>query len=171
MGVRFFVGRAVISLLMGCQVPAPKTAAFETNTGVAASVKEQGTAASGVSNAQTQTPSEANVVESTSIIPRGFWRVVKINNARLESPAKFNFGTRGVTGEGPCNLFSADWSKGPRGLNFGSVATTRRACAPNAMAEEGKFVRILEEVTRTYMQDGTLIMMTPDDESLVMLPR
>jgi heat shock protein HslJ len=77
------------------------------------------------------------------------------------------FGEDGrVSGAGSCNRFVGGWRRTDDGLRlvFGPMASTMMACAEPVMAQEQRYLRLLEgEKPFTLRPDGTLVIGTPPE--------
>ncbi len=49
-----------------------------------------------------------------------------------------------IAGTGSCNRYTGHWSLNGETLEVGKLATTRKACPPELMAQEERFLRLLE---------------------------
>jgi heat shock protein HslJ/membrane-bound inhibitor of C-type lysozyme len=94
------------------------------------------------------------------------WIVADIDGAPVveRSRVTMEFGTDGrVTGAASCNTYDAKYTLSPESLIFGPAMSTRRACSPAYMTQEGRFLKILAAV-RTFevRPDGSLLFRTAD---------
>ncbi|HEY3215192.1 MAG TPA: META domain-containing protein [Candidatus Eisenbacteria bacterium] len=103
------------------------------------------------------------------------WRVVEIAGSSVgdSSPATLRFeSNRHVSGSTGCNQFTGTASIAAEKLSFGPLATTRRACEADRMAEEQSFLKALESV-RSFSIDegGYLRLLGADGNPLLRLTR
>ncbi len=77
------------------------------------------------------------------------------------------FGEDGrVSGSGSCNRFMGAWRRTDDGLRlvFGQMASTMMACPGPIMAQEQRYLRLLEgEKPFSLRPDGTLVIGTPPE--------
>ncbi len=111
------------------------------------------------------------------------WRVVALDGAaalpadpRAEGVPTLSFeDSASLTGSGGCNGYRAAWERpatagqgaGAAALAIGQAASTRRACPPPLMQREQAFFALLRAVARyRLLDDGTLLLETPDGRAL-----
>lgn len=78
-----------------------------------------------------------------------------------------------VSGTGGCNRMTGKAAISDRTLRFGPIASTRMACAPAAMDQEGKFFAALEEA-RAWSLDqmrGKLVLLDEKGAVLIVFAR
>ena len=63
-----------------------------------------------------------------------------------------------VAGSGSCNRFTGSVEIGNGEIRFGQLATTRRACVPAVMDQEGKYLKALEESERAAVEGPYLMI-------------
>jgi heat shock protein HslJ len=63
-----------------------------------------------------------------------------------------------VAGGGSCNRFTGSVEVGSGVIRFGQLATTRRACVPAVMDQEGKYLRALAQAERVAMEGPYLLI-------------
>jgi len=93
------------------------------------------------------------------------WVVVDITGGMAErSQATLGFGSDGrLAGRASCNRFTSSYTLSGEGLSIGQTATTRMACEPPLMQQEGRFLDILQKVQRFEIAaDGALALIAGD---------
>lgn len=100
----------------------------------------------------------------------GAWTVQAFGGAAGDSPRvtlTFNADGR-LSGQGPCNAFSAAYSLTGEGLAIARPAPTRRTCAPAVMQSEQAFFATLAGVRRFEIApDGALLLHTDAGRSIL----
>jgi heat shock protein HslJ len=77
------------------------------------------------------------------------------------------FGPDGrVSGSTGCNRFTGTFGQDRSALTIGPLATTRRACVPEAMKREQRFLAVLGKVRKV---EGTLLQLTLMDDNRYVL--
>ena len=78
------------------------------------------------------------------------------------------FGDDGsVGGSGSCNSYTAVYTLTGEGLTFSQPAATMKACPPEVMAQEDRFLKTLADVHRFELgDDGALLLNTPDGRTI-----
>lgn len=77
-----------------------------------------------------------------------------------------------IEGDGSCNRFRGTVDIVGERITVGPLATTRRRCAPRVMAQEVRFLRMLERSDRILTDGRNLYLFTPDsDRPLRLAPR
>ena len=82
-----------------------------------------------------------------------------------DHPITFEFDNEGnIAGDGSCNRFGGSCEiKGDK-IKIGPLRSTRRACEPEIMQQEQKFLALLTAAT-TWLIDGDVLILTaPDGE-------
>ncbi len=80
------------------------------------------------------------------------WRLIELTGTILDggNPLSVRFGANGkLAGNGGCNRFFGNYKIEGTNLSIGPLASTRRACAPEVMELEHKFLKALE-ATRSF---------------------
>lgn len=106
--------------------------------------------------------------------PTGSWEAATIAGLATVKPGStLVFGADGkVSGSGSCNSFGGTYKlSGDDGLEFGPLATTRKACAPDVMAQENAYLKALGDVRkwRVDSASGQLSLANSGGEALVAL--
>ena len=76
---------------------------------------------------------------------------------RLQTTLAFPQAGR-VAGSSSCNGFPKSVENGDGAIRFGQLATTRRACVPAVMDQEGKYLKALEESERAAVEGPYLMI-------------
>jgi len=63
-----------------------------------------------------------------------------------------------VAGSSSCNRFAGSVEVGNGTIRFGQLASTRRACVPAVMDQEGKYLKALEGAERVAMEGPYLLI-------------
>lgn len=69
-----------------------------------------------------------------------------------------------IEGNGSCNRFRGTVDITGERITVGPLATTRRQCAPRVMAQEIRFLEMLEDSDRVLTDGRNLYLFTPDRE-------
>lgn len=98
------------------------------------------------------------------------WVVDDIGGAAIleRSRVTLRFGEDGpVGGRSSCNIFTGNYTLTGESLRLGPAATTRMACAPALMAQEQRFLAILQDVQRFDVDAaGALLLIAAQDRWL-----
>jgi heat shock protein HslJ/uncharacterized lipoprotein YbaY len=99
------------------------------------------------------------------------WMVHSIDGQQVASRSRptlvFEITGR-VAGHASCNSYSGPYKVGSEnGLRFGNLVSTRRACAPALMQQEGAMLAVLNEAVRYELANGSLTIETNDGRQLV----
>ncbi|QFT57818.1 META domain protein [Sulfitobacter sp. THAF37] len=93
------------------------------------------------------------------------WRLVELRGVAFTATATMTFPEKGrITGEGPCNRYSATNTAPYPRFDAGPVAATRRACPE--LAAETAFFNALASATLSEVGTDTLIL-SDDDGALL----
>lgn len=95
----------------------------------------------------------------------GDWRVDRIDgNAPVAgSKVMMRFDAKGrVSGAASCNRFGAAFSVEGAQLRIGPAMSTRMACRPDLMAQEQRFLRLLEGALSWRVEAGRLTLSSSD---------
>ncbi|TVR62534.1 MAG: META domain-containing protein [Candidatus Competibacteraceae bacterium] len=94
------------------------------------------------------------------------WVVGDLNRGALIEPSRvtLNFAADGrVFGHASCNNYTGDYVLTGESLTIPQTVTTRMACEPELMAQESRFLELLENIQRFEIgADGALILHTDD---------
>jgi heat shock protein HslJ len=105
--------------------------------------------------------------QTTATLPGTAWQVTTFaGQAPLaDHPITFEFDTEGnIGGNGSCNRFGGTCSIEGKTLKIGPLRSTRRACEPEVMQQEHKFLALLGAATAWSMDSDELVLAAPDGE-------
>lgn len=111
--------------------------------------------------------SAAEVKHSVADIYSATWIAEKIDGNQIDEKhsANIRFDKDGhVSGTTGCNRFAGMAEIAGDKLKFGQLATTRRACVPGLMEQEGKILKAIED-TEKYSIDKDLLLTLKDSEN------
>jgi len=116
---------------------------------------------------------ELDTVPASSIpksILKLTWRVAAINSVAFPQRSVLHFGKDGrVEGDGPCNIFSAQFAAHWPDLEFKGLTATEVAC--DDAAAEGAFFSALSRVDRAvFLSEREFLLTGPDSVSLRLIP-
>jgi heat shock protein HslJ len=98
------------------------------------------------------------------------WVVEDIGGTPVHERSRvtLRFGEDGrVGGRSSCNIFTGSYTLTGENMRFGPAATTRMACAPELMAQEQRFLEILQNVQRFDVDaGGALLLMGKQDRRI-----
>lgn len=118
------------------------------------------------------TTAEIDLVRVVDLL--GTWVAEEIAGEALAGPPRpdITFTDEGrVHGSGGCNRFTGGYEqRGPR-LQFGALAQTNIACAPDAMAREARFHAALAAVRAWRVDDGRVLLIDGRGEAAMRLSR
>ena len=90
------------------------------------------------------------------------WQVTTLagQTPLADHPITFEFDTEGnIAGDGSCNRFGGTCAIEGNTIKVGPLRSTRRACEPEIMEQEHKFLALLGAVTAWEIgADGTLVL-------------
>jgi heat shock protein HslJ len=76
-----------------------------------------------------------------------------------------------ISGTAGCNRFTGTYSHKSNVLTFGAIASTKMMCPEKQMAQEAKFMRLLQgSVTKRYSVEGNLIFANENGERATLKP-
>ncbi len=108
------------------------------------------------------TPLPGCAGEPASLLLGNSWGVVEIDGSKpLEgSTATIVFSESGhIGGRSSCNSYMGSYALSGEGLTVSGLASTRMACAPEVMAQESRFLELLQDVVRfDFDEAGVLIL-------------
>ena len=76
-----------------------------------------------------------------------------------------------IGGNAGCNQFSGTYIQTDSGFKISPLATTRRACKPEVMKNESKFLSALTNTTKVEVSDSTLTLKDAKGTVLTILNR
>jgi len=97
------------------------------------------------------------------------WRPVLIDDEPVaaDSEAFVKFTVDGsVTGNSGCNNFSGAMEMAEDGIKMGQLASTRKACPPEIMAVEDRFLQALQDTARFEMANDSLRLLNAEGDAL-----
>lgn len=86
------------------------------------------------------------------------------------STVRFDIGQR-VTGDAGCNTFNGTIGYSGDQLAVGPLATTRKMCLPEVMAQESAFLQALQTAQRFTVSDWLLTLYAPSGDVAMTLTR
>ncbi|MBB5319746.1 META domain-containing protein [Marinobacter oulmenensis] len=103
------------------------------------------------------------------------WRVEAIGDQPVAegSTVTIGFSEDGrVFGSSSCNRYNGGWHVQGGTLEFSQMAATRMVCPDPAMAQENRFLELLEDVHRYQLEaDGRLVLETPEGVTITAVPK
>jgi heat shock protein HslJ len=105
--------------------------------------------------------------KQTTTLPGSAWQVITFaGQAPLaDHPITFEFDTEGnIAGDGSCNRFGGSCKIEGDKIEVGPLRSTRRACEPDIMQQEHKFLALLGAATAWTMDGDELVLIAPDGE-------
>jgi len=105
--------------------------------------------------------------QSSASLPGSAWQVTTFagQSPLADHPITFEFDTEGnIAGDASCNRFGGTCTIEGNTLKIGPLRSTRRACEPDIMQQEHKFLALLGAVTTWSMDGNELVLTTPDGE-------
>ena len=116
----------------------------------------------------TITTSYAMETNSTSFsLPGSAWQVATFagQSPLTEHPITFEFDTEGnIAGDASCNRFGGSCQIEGDKIKVGRLRSTRRACEPDVMEQEYKFLALLGAAATWSLDGDKLVLTTPDGE-------
>ena len=103
----------------------------------------------------------------TATIPGSAWQVTTFagQTPLTDHAITFEFDNEGnIAGDGSCNRFGGSCKIEGDKLEIGPLRSTRRACQPEIMQQEHKFLALLGAVTAWSMDGEELVLTGPDGE-------
>lgn len=107
--------------------------------------------------------------EPAALLRGGEWTVVELTGERVEAAAPtLLFGEDGsVGGRASCNAYGATYALTGETLAVGRATVTRMACPPPRMAQEARFLELLQGVRRfDVADDGSLVLIGDDGRAI-----
>jgi hypothetical protein len=99
------------------------------------------------------------------------WRAANLNGVPVLPGSSVTLRLEGgdrVSGSAGCNLYSGTYRlMSKEGIDFTTLTTTRKACAPDLMDQERRFLSILEAVEgHSFYSDGSFSLVSPDGRAI-----
>ena len=95
------------------------------------------------------------------------WEVVSFDGQTplADHPISFEFDTEGnIAGDASCNRFGGACKIEGDKIEVGPLRSTRRACEPDIMQQEHKFLALLGAVSGWSMDGDEIVLTAPDGE-------
>lgn len=146
------------TLLAGCAAPAP----FQPETPPPAPAPSQ-----------PSTPPPAPSFEAASLAGSE-WIAKDVGGipARPELQQKLQFVSASqVAGFGGCNSFTSNATTSGSGISFGPLATTKKACAGEAMAQESFFFGAIQHVRTAKLDNGRLLLQDQSGKTVLVFAK
>lgn len=103
--------------------------------------------------------------QSSVTLPGSAWEVTSFagQTPLADHPITFEFDTEGnIAGDASCNRFGGTCAIEGNTIKVGPLRSTRRACEPEIMAQEQKFLALLGAAA-TWVMDGEELVLTALD--------
>ena len=116
-------------------------------------------------SASTALAMETNKASAT--LPGSAWQVTTFagQTPLADHPITIEFDTEGnIAGNGSCNRFGGACKIEGEKIEIGPLRSTRRACEPEIMQQEHKFLALLAAVTAWSVVGDELVLTAPDGE-------
>jgi putative lipoprotein len=100
-------------------------------------------------------------------LPGSAWQVTTFagQTPLADHPITFEFDNEGnIAGDGSCNRFGGSCKIEGDKIEVGPLRSTRRACEPEVMQQEHKFLALLGAVTTWSLEGDELVITAPDGE-------
>jgi len=98
-------------------------------------------------------------------LPGSAWQVTTFagQNPLADHPITFEFDTEGnIAGDASCNRFGGTCTIEGDTMKVGPLRSTRRACEPDIMQQEHKFLALLGSVTNWSLEGEELVLNAPE---------
>jgi heat shock protein HslJ len=105
--------------------------------------------------------------QTTAALPGSAWQVTTFagQTPLADHPITFEFDTEGnIAGDASCNRFGGSCSVDGDKIEVGPLRSTRRACEPEVMQQEQKFLALIGAVTTWSMDGEELVLTAPEGE-------
>jgi len=105
--------------------------------------------------------------QAPATLPGSAWQVTTFAGQAppADHPITVEFDNEGnIAGNGSCNRFGGACKIEGNKIEVGPLRSTRRACEPEVMQQEHKFLALLAAVTAWAIDGDELILIAPDDE-------
>ena len=103
--------------------------------------------------------------QSSVALPGSAWQVITFaGQAPLaDHPITFEFDNEGnIAGDASCNRFGGTCTIEGNAMKVGPLRSTRRACEPDVMQQEHKFLALLGSVTNWSLEGEELVLTAQD---------
>ncbi len=104
------------------------------------------------------------------LLQGAIWQVERIDGEQILERTAITFELRSdnrLVGVGSCNNFAGEYQLGEEGLTFSQALTTMKACAPEILEQERRFLRSLEKIGWFDLnRDGELLLQGDDNRSI-----
>lgn len=99
------------------------------------------------------------------------WRASDLNGVRVLPDSTVTLRLEGrdrVSGTAGCNTYSGTYRlMSKEGIDFTTLTTTRKACAPELMEQEQRYLSILDAVEGySFYSDGSFSLVSPDGRAI-----
>ena len=105
--------------------------------------------------------------KQTATLPGSAWQVKTFagQTPLADHPITFEFDNEGnIAGDGSCNRFGGSCKIEGDKIEVGPLRSTRRACEPDIMQQEHKFLALLGAATTWAMDGDEIILTAPEGE-------
>ena len=100
-------------------------------------------------------------------LPGSAWQVTSVagQDSLDDHPITFEFDTEGnIAGDASCNRFGGSCTIDGNTIKIGPLRSTRRACEPEVMQQEQKFLALLGACNTWSLEGDELVLTAPDGE-------
>jgi heat shock protein HslJ len=100
-------------------------------------------------------------------LPGSAWQVTTFagQTPLADHPITFEFDTEGnIAGDASCNRFGGNCTIEGNTMKIGPLRSTRRACEPEIMQQEQKFLALLSAATTWSIDGDVLVLIAPEGE-------
>ena len=105
--------------------------------------------------------------KQTATLPGSAWQVKTFagQTPLADHPITFEFDNEGnIAGDGSCNRFGGSCKIEGDKIEVGPLRSTRRACEPDIMQQEHRFLALLGAATTWAMDGDEIILTAPEGE-------
>ncbi len=111
------------------------------------------------------TEPEPQVPEGNWLLPGTTWKLVELDGAPYAARATATLNSDGtISGQAPCNSFSATYSGHWPDISFNNTASTKMACPD--LDQETAFFAAMRKVNHAEMLTDSMLLTGPDNTSL-----
>jgi heat shock protein HslJ len=103
--------------------------------------------------------------QAPATLPGSAWQVTTFagQTPLADHPITFEFDTEGnIAGDASCNRFGGTCTIEGNTLEVGPLRSTRRACEPEVMQQEHKFLALLGAITTWSLEGDDLVFTAPE---------